>query len=72
MAISAWLAYKPKRPTTHRAGGAWAGPDGRHRAAAELGPYLKSLMDEHGVPRVPAGTHVLRLVPPPLVIGGID
>jgi acetylornithine/LysW-gamma-L-lysine aminotransferase len=34
----------------------------------KVGPYLKALMEEHGVIALPAGTNVLRLLPP-LVIG---
>jgi acetylornithine/LysW-gamma-L-lysine aminotransferase len=30
----------------------------------KVGPYLKTLMDEHGVLALPAGTNVLRLLPP--------
>ncbi len=30
----------------------------------KVGPYLKILMDEHGVIALPAGTNVLRLLPP--------
>ena len=30
----------------------------------KVGPYLKSLMEEHGVIALPAGANVLRLLPP--------
>ena len=30
----------------------------------KVGPYLKTLMEEHGVLALPAGANVLRLLPP--------
>jgi acetylornithine/LysW-gamma-L-lysine aminotransferase len=33
----------------------------------KVGPYLKALMDEHGVIALPAGPNVLRLLPPLII-----
>lgn len=33
-------------------------------SARKVGPYLKTLMEEHGVIALPAGTNALRLLPP--------